>query len=477
MPVKKVTPILICFFLLMACQSETHQDDNKERPNILFIAVDDLRPEFGAYGATHIQASNLDALARQSLIFDRAYCNVPVCGSSRASLLAGMRPGWSRFPGAYNTYLNQDAPDIISLPRHFRHHGYQTFSFGKIYHHANDDTLAWDSIWKPAPRNNSRWLDYQTHENLSLYQSSDSRGLPYERANIPDTAYFDGRIAAQSVATLTALSEQEQPFFLAVGFLKPHLPFNAPAVYWDMYDSTKIGLPASYQRPETTPDRAFHNFGELRHYARVPKEGALSEGLARQLIHGYYASVSYIDAQIGKLMATLEETGLADNTIVILWGDHGWNLGEHQLWCKHCNFETSLHVPLLLRVPGKTHGQHTKNIVEYIDIYPTLTELAGLPQPDHLEGESMVPLLRGETRKKNYAIAKYWSGLTLIKDHWFYTEWINDSAHIQSRMLFDHRNDEAELHNLAEAPSMVDTVDTLSAFLRANWGDAFFSNY
>ncbi|RMG64626.1 MAG: DUF229 domain-containing protein [Bacteroidetes bacterium] len=461
---------LLLATLLLSCQPEPPAGPL----NVLFIAVDDLRPEFGAYGATHIQAPNLDRLAAEGVLFERAYCNVPVCGSSRASLLSGMRPGWRRFPGAYNTYLSEDAPEAISLPRHFRQHGYHTLSLGKVYHHADDDTLAWDTVWRPRPRNESGGRDYHTAENIALNRSRTSRGLPYERAPLPDSTYYDGRIANEAIASLERLAGQDQPFFLAVGFLKPHLPFNAPEKYWALYDSLDIQLPASYQQPASTPREAFHSFGELRNYAAVPKEGPVPDRLARTLIHGYYAAVSYTDAQIGKLLSALEEKGLAERTVVVLWGDHGWNLGEHQLWCKHCNFETALRVPMLLRIPGETPGKRISAITELIDLYPTLTDLAGLPQPTHLDGESLLPLLRGEGRAKDYAVAKYWAGATLIRDHWFYTEWINDSAEIQASMLFDHRRDAQELHNLTQVPGMEDTVQALHTFLRAHWGDAFF---
>ena len=465
-PLKSQLYLLLGLAILLGCRPAP--------PNVLFIAVDDLRPEFGAYGATHIQAPHLDRLAEEGVLFERAYCNVPVCGSSRASLLSGLRPGWQRFPGAYNTYLSQDAPGIVSLPHHFRVHGYRTLSFGKVYHHDDDDTAAWDSVWRPSPRNHTGWRDYQTAENQALHQSAATRGRPYERAPLADTAYYDGRIARHTVEALRDLQAAGDPFFLAVGFLKPHLPFNAPERYWALYDTLDIQLPASYQQPASTPAQAFHTFGELRNYASVPKEGPVPDTLARTLIHGYYAALSYTDAMIGQVLQALEETGLAQNTIVVLWGDHGWNLGEHQLWCKHCNFETALRVPLLLRVPGQTPGQRVAAITELIDLYPTLTELAGLPRPEHLEGESLLPLLRGEGRAKDYAIAKYGPGVTLIRDDWFYTEWINDTAQVQARMLFDHRRDPLELQNLAEDAAYQDTLKTLQAQLRGRWGAAFF---
>ena len=476
MKMKKIlfSLLLSCLF---ACSVNREQPQQPIKPNILFIAVDDLRPEFGAYGAKHIHSPNLDKLASQSMVFNRAYCNIPVCGSSRASLLSGLRPSLHRFPGNYDTYLSEDMPGVTSLPKHFKNNGYETISYGKIYHHADDDSLAWDNVWRPAPKNHSGWRDYQTEENINLHQSANSRGLPFENAEVPDTAYYDGRIAEKTIATLNQLKNQDSPFFLAVGFLKPHLPFNAPSKYWELYDRNEIALPANYQRPETTPERAYHNFGELRNYAQVPKKGPVSDEMAKELIHGYYACVSYTDAQIGKVLQALEENGMAENTIVILWGDHGWNLGDHQLWCKHCNFESSLHVPLMLKVPNETKGQRSNAIVEFIDIYPTLAELAGLSLPEHLEGESMVSLLRNGNRQKDYAIAKYYGGMTLIKDNWFYTEWIDEDINIESRMLFDHSQDTLELNNLAESEAHQEQVQNLSDFLHGHWGFDFMEDF
>ena len=472
-------PLLVFQF---SCQERTRKNENAnqeaaspEKPNILFIAVDDLRPELGAYGASHIKSPSIDQLAAESLVLERAYCNVPVCGASRASLLSGIRPGRHRFIG-YSTYLDKDYPGVTSLPRHFKNHGYHTISNGKIYHHADDNKDAWNEIWRPAARNGGSWRDYQILENIKLETEGPSRGLPYEKADVPDTAYFDGRIAAKTIDDLKKLKEKGSPFFMAVGFLKPHLPFNAPAKYWEMYGPEDIALPDNYLQPETTPGEAFHNSGELRAYADIPKKGLVTNEMAKKLIHGYYACVSYTDAQIGKLLTALQELGLDNNTVVILWGDHGWNLGDHQLWCKHCNFESSLHVPLLMKVPGQSANKRSDAIVEYIDIYPSLCEVAGLPVPEHLDGESFAGLLRGEKRQKDFAISKYRDGVTLVKDNLFYTEWLNDDNEVKARMLFDHTNDPLELNNLAAKPAYREKVNELSQLLRSNWGEDFLEN-
>jgi arylsulfatase A-like enzyme len=241
-----------------------------------------------------------------------------------------------------------------------------------------------------------------------------------------------------------------------------------------MYPIENVSLPQSYQQPKTTPSKAFHNYGELRTYSGVPQKGPLSAEMAKELIQGYYACVSFVDAQIGKLLNALEEEGLAENTIVVLWGDHGWNLGEHKLWCKHCTFETSLHSPLLIKVPGRTKGQHVPNITEFVDVYPSLVELAGLKAPDNqLEGESFVPLITGKVRTKDYAVSKFKDAVTLIKGDLFYTEWTNDEGIAYERMLFDHNTDSLELDNLAEKEQYKELVAQLAEELREKWGEDF----
>ncbi|AJR04507.1 sulfatase [Siansivirga zeaxanthinifaciens] len=440
---------------------------SKKRPNILFIAVDDLRPEMNFYGANHIQSPNLDKLAGESLVFNRAYCNVPVCGASRASLLTGSRPTRYRFLDA-RTEKDIDAPDAVSLPLLLKQNGYTTISNGKIYHSGKDDMAAWDSKW--FPKGSVR--DYQLPEHVKQSMEA-GYGVPTEMADVGDDAYFDGKIAEKGIEDLQKLKNGNQPFFLALGFMKPHLPFNAPKKYWDLYDRSKIELPKSYMQPKSTPKEAFHKFGELRKYHNVPKNGDLPEDLAKELIHGYYACVSYVDAQIGLVLDELKRLELEDDTIVILWGDHGWNLGDHKLWCKHVTFETALRTPLIIKVPGKTSGQHTEAITEYIDIYPSLAELVGLNIPATVEGQSFVPVINGQSQQKDWAVSKFGDAVTLIKGDLFYTEWVKDDGIAYARMLFDHKTDPLELDNLAEKPAYKNTVKELAAELRAKWGKDF----
>jgi len=468
-----LTSVLVTF-LLQSCNQKKTEQANATPPNILFIAVDDLRPELGAYGASHIQSPNIDKFASQSLVFDKAYCNIPVCGASRASIMSGVRPGAHRFID-YKTHLNIDYPGVVSLPKHFKNNGYHTISNGKVYHHADDDADAWEEVWKPVSHLSPSWRDYLTEENIVRDTTAGTKGMPYEMVDVEDNAYFDGKIAEKTIADLKKLKEGGKPFFLAAGFLKPHLPFNAPQKYWDLYHPKNIKLPDNYYRPESTPSKAFHEFGELRNwYDSIPSKGLVPDKMAKKLIHGYYACVSYTDAQIGKVLNALEEIGLAENTIVVLWGDHGWNLGDHQMWCKHCNFASSLQVPLILKVPNKTNGQHTKAITEFIDIYPSLCDLAGLPIPEHTDGQSVVPLLESKSLTKDFAISKFFGGTTIVKDEMFYTEWMDKQDSVIARMLFDHSSDPLELDNLAEKKEYQQQVKELSAILHKEWGDDFF---
>ncbi|MDX1638910.1 MAG: sulfatase [Balneolaceae bacterium] len=437
--------------------------------NVLFIAVDDLRPELNTYGASHIQSPNIDRLAASGIQFDSAYANVPVCGASRASLLTGIRPTRDRFL-TYYTWAEKDAPSAVTLPEHFRNHGYYTVGRGKIFHHQVDSEDSWDENWRP-PANGPTWRDYYLPENQKMDTTGSKRGPAFESALVPDSAYSDGKMANKVIDDLRKLKDRDEPFFLAAGFLKPHLPFNVPQKYWDMYDPEQIEFPATQFGNSGAPEQAYHNFGELRNYGNIPPDARLPDSLARKLIHGYYAAVSYADAQVGRLLDELDRLGLRENTIIVLWGDHGWNLREHGLWCKHCNFETSLHSPLILDIPGEAEGLQIDEVVEFVDIYPGLVEAAGLPHLPQLQGESFVPLIKGnESGWDNVAVSKWHSGLTLIKDQYFYTEWSDSTEAIHARMLFDHEKDPDETNNLADDPAYEDIVQELSKQLKAERG-------
>ncbi|QDS88379.1 Arylsulfatase [Rosistilla ulvae] len=422
-----------------------------ERPNVLFIAVDDLRPELACYGKQHIHSPNIDRLAASGVLFERAYCMVPTCGASRASMMSGIRPSRNRFVN-YLAWAEKDAPGIKTLNTHFRENGYHTVSLGKIFHHPQDNAVGWsEPAWRPT---GIPW--YRRPENHSLHEQrqrkgSRTRGPAWEAADVADDAYADGKLAERAIADLRRLKKQDSPFFLAVGFFKPHLPFIAPQKYWDLYDRDAIQLPPNYATPQDAPPQSLHSSGELRAYAGIPSKGPVSDATAKHLIHGYYACVSYVDALIGTVLDELDALGLADNTVVVLWGDHGWNLGEHTLWCKHSCYETSMQIPLIIRAPGVNGGERRSGLVESIDIYPTLCELTQLPLPTHLQGKSLVALM-GDTNApwKTAAVGRYQAGDTIRTDRFRFSEYRDKSGRTMASMLYDHSVDENETTNIAK---------------------------
>lgn len=445
------------FFIFFLLFSLVVSAQNQPQPkNVLFIMVDDLRPELSLYGQNQIISPNIDALGASGVTFNRAYCNVPVCGASRASLLTGVRPTPNRFL-TYHSRIKKDMPDVINMAQYFKNRGYSTVSNNKITHIKNDID-AWDDEWYPKSKN---WRNYLSEENLIL-QASNKAGYAYENIDVPDAAYIDGQTALKSVEDLKQFKANGQPFFLAVGFVKPHLPFNAPKKYWDLYDPNSITLPENATFPKSAPQRANHKWGELRAYIDIPKKGPVPDPIAKKLIHGYYASVSYVDAQIGVLIKGLTELGLRENTIIVLVGDHGWSLSDHGLWAKHSNFEVALQVPLIISDSSLPRAAHTNSIAELVDIYPTLCELTAGESPTHLQGSSLVSALEAPgTIFKDVALARWQKGETFIVDQLFYTEWQRKDK-VVSKMLYNHETDPNETNNLANDPAYLSTVKALS---------------
>ena len=455
--------IILSLVLVFLSFKTTKENEEKytasKKKNILFIMVDDLRPELNIYGENKISSPHIDALAKSGVVFNRAYSNVPVCGASRASLLTGIRPTSKRFL-RYNASIKKEAPNELNLVKHLKNEGYTTISNNKITH-LKYDIEEWDEEWYPSSK---KWRNYITEENI-LLESNGKHGYAYESPDVDDNAYNDGETAIKSIQDLKNLKATGKPFFLAVGFVKPHLPFNAPKKYWDLYDSKKIELPKNNQFQANVPNRARHLWGELRYYKDIPKKGQVSNELAKKLIHGYYASVSYVDAQVGKLIKGLDDLGMRENTTIILVGDHGWSLMEHGLWVKHSNFEVALQVPLIISDSDIQKNKKTNSIAELVDLYPSICDLANISKPAHLEGNSLTNALKNPSKVfKNKAYARYQKGETLIADNFFYTEWqINDKT--IAKMLYDHNTDPDENRNLAIEDRYKIVVDSLSNIL------------
>ncbi|MGB3802365.1 MAG: sulfatase [Lewinella sp.] len=463
----KLSLLSLCLLTFSCTQQieQSYSPAEKLPPNVLFIAVDDLRPELGAYGRSIVHSPNIDRLAARAMRFTNAYCNVPVCGASRASLMTGIRPTRNRFVD-YSTRIEEDAPGVTTLHGHFKENGYYSVALGKVLHHTDDREDDYNEPnWRPTV-GAGKGRDYHSPKAMAMVaEGSGGRGPAFERGVLADSAYWDGKIAARAVDYVDKLAAGDQPFFLAVGFMKPHLPFNAPERYWQRYDSVDFELPPTYFRGDGTPEELLHNSGELRNYLEVPEDRILPEDYARTLIHGYYASVSFVDAQIGKVLDALEATGEADNTIVILWGDHGWNLGDHTMWCKHTVFNSSLRVPLLIDAPGLVAGTAAA-MVEYVDLFPTLAELAGLPRPDQLDGRSLVPLLQDPDREWDNAVFTRWyDGDNITTDRYAYTEWRDTTGELYARALFDHHTDSLETNSVARDHRYQAIVDSLSRVL------------
>jgi iduronate 2-sulfatase len=375
---------------------------DRVRPNVLFIAVDDLRVSLGCYGDPLAITPHLDRLARESRVFNRAYTMQAVCGPARTALLTGRLPDHNRAWHNRNLFRETN-PDTVTLPQLFKQHGYHAAAMGKIF--SGDERELDPASWSvPEILRQDGWKNYALPRSEGA-----GKQAPYEAADVPDDGYSDGKLANLAVETLGRLKAEAKPFFLAVGFFKPHLPFNAPKKYWDLHDPAKFDLPGEPGRVLGAPDVAYHTHRELGGYTGVPKDEQLDAAQTRMLRHGYYACVSYIDAQVGKVLDALQRHGLADNTIVVLWGDHGFALGDAGRWCKGTNFELDARVPFLVRVPGLAQpGRATSALIEYVDIYPTLAELAGLPAPAYLAGRSFGPILRDPAHPgREFALSQF----------------------------------------------------------------------
>jgi arylsulfatase A-like enzyme len=431
----------------------------REKPNVLFLMIDDLRPELGAYGSERVQTPHMDQLASEGVVFERAYCQVPVCGASRASILTGMHPQDNRFT-SFKSRADEDVPEAPTLPEVFRNAGYTTISNGKVFHNINDTAgRSWsEPPWKQEG-SSRRALDPETMKE----RSARGRGRIWESPDVPDTAYPDGEIAEKTIADLRRFSASGEPFFLACGFHKPHLPFYAPKRYWDLYDVEDIELAGNRYFPRFAPLGDLRGSTEFWSY----HHGGLSVGSDawhRMMRHGYLACTSYVDRLVGDVLKELEQLGLAENTIVVLWGDHGFHLGEHDFWGKHNTMHLSTRVPLMLRVPGTAPGR-AATFVESSDVFPTLCELAGIDIPGTVQGKSFAALLAQPASEfRNVAYSRFGKsnpGLAVITDRYSYT-WYAESG---AEMLFDHQTDPDENVNVAGNDEYADALQLMRDLL------------
>ena len=416
-----------------------------KRPNVLFIAIDDLRPALGCYGDPLAKSPNIDEFAKSARQFNRAYVQQAVCGPSRTSLLTGLLPDHTQVWHNRNRF-RETLPDHVTLPQLFKRNGYRTLGFGKIFsgNEKELDPISWS---EPESLRRKGWKNYVLPQN----QGNEKKQAAYEVAAVADTAYPDGKLASLAVQTLEDLKRDGRPFFLGVGFFKPHLPFNAPKKYWDLYHRMAFELPQGMrERVSQSPGIALHSHRELGGYKGVPKNEVLGEGQSQLLRHGYYACVSFVDAQVGRVLDALKRLGLEQNTIVVIWGDHGFALGETSRWCKATNFELDTRVPLLIRTPHLAHpGVASLALVEMVDLYPTLAALAELDVSD-LDGRSLLPLLNDpQARGRDVVLSQFnrpWTsatpevmGYSIRSRNARYTRWVQwQSREMIAEELYDY---------------------------------------
>ena len=451
-----------------------------ENRNVLFLAVDDLRPALACAGDPHAKTPNLDALAKRGTVFTRAYCQQAVCSPSRSSLMTGRRPDTTKVYDLV-THFRTHMPDVVTIPQHFMANGYVARGVGKIYHGGYDDKPSWSAPWEGSkgrgfgPEGQRVLANAKAEAREKKQDVTRVRGLPYEAPDVADEYLNDGWTANRGIELLNEL--KDKPFFLAVGFAKPHLPFVAPKKYWDLYDPATLPKAPHPAPPVGAPKYSLTNSGELRAYVGIPKDPApVTAEQERKLVHGYYAAVSYMDAQVGRVLAELDRLKLRDNTVVVLWGDHGWHLNDHGQWCKHTNYEVATRSALIMSAPGqKVTDAKCDRLVEFVDIYPTLAAAAGLPAPAGVEGTSFAPLLDDPTRAwKTAAFSQYprgpVMGYAMKTDRYRLVEWRDrKTGEAKEYELYDHKTDPGENVNVAGRPEYKELVATLAKELKAGW--------
>ena len=451
----------------------------QEKHNILFIGVDDMRPLLNSYSNPQMKTPNIDKLASEGVQFNQAYTNIAVCGASRASIMTGVRGSQSRFVRYYSR-ADEDLPRATDLAKLFKQNGYKTISLGKIYHETTDFKENWD-IRVPF-QNFRNYLDPKSLKEIKKRKeyhpnNGNLKTPPYEYADVDDYSYNDGRLTKAAIDNLKKLKEKDEPFFMAVGYISTHLPFVQPKKYKKLYPDSSLVFSDDKDIPKNAHPRAYHSWSELRNgYLDIPSEGPVSPKMEKELIRAYYATVSYLDALIGELIGTLDNLGLRDNTSIVLWSDHGFFLGEHGFWCKHHTFQEAIHVPLIISSPKKKKNVKSDALVEYIDIYPTVSELAGIEPPDYIHGKSLVPILESKQNDFKTEIYSRYQFREVVQDYnYSYHEILNydkfyldrkgartpsvdSNARIGGYMLFDMKNDIKQSVDISKNPKNKDIV-------------------
>ncbi len=506
----------LILFIAIGCSGP---EKEQKQPNILFISIDDLRPTLGAYDDPIAITPHIDQLAAEGMTFRQTFCQAAVCAPSRASLMTGLRPDSTRVWHLGDQFRKIN-PNTVTMPQYFSKFGYHTVNIGKIFHNYMPDSISWDEPdLRPARYIKPDWLGrdgetfYISEEvNKSQERKRDSllalrpvryadgwnTGPAWEAANVHDTMYYDGAQTELAKKTLTRLSKTNQPFYMGLGYFRPHLPFVAPKKYWDLYDRDKMPLATNPEIPENAPLYSMNSMYELRHYdgfnhiGHPTSDYRMSEDTVRILRQGYYASVSYIDALLGDLVAHMKELGIYENTIIVIWGDHGWKLGDHNSWGKMTNYNIDLEVPMIVRYPGQENrGAQTYGITELVDMFPSLCELAGIEVPDYMQGTSFVPLLENPDRPwKKAAFSQFhrrpnvsadgkrYMGYSINTDAYHYIEWYawdhqtGTRGEFKSAELYDRKNDPFETVNIAEDEAFIQVVAGLSKQLADGWRQA-----
>lgn len=447
-----------------------------EKMNVLFIAVDDMNNDLGCYGHPYIKTPNIDRLATKGVRFDRAYCQFPLCSPSRVSIMTGLRPDTTKIFDLATDFRKSTLPKVVTMPQTFRKNGYYAARVGKIYHYGNpgsigtnglDDADSWDHRINPSGRDKKEEAKIVNHTPKRGLGSS----LSYLVAEGTDEEQTDGIVAAETIKLMEA--NKDKPFFLACGFYRPHCPYIAPKKYFDLYPLDKVKLPDEpLEHRKLIPEPALASIKPYPHFG-------VEEDKARESLRAYYATISFVDTQVGRVLDALNQLKLTDRTVVVFWSDHGYLVGQHGLWMKQSLFEESARVPLLIHAPGaKGNGNACGRTVELVDLHSTLADLCGLTPPKDLAGASLKPLLDDPMGKwDRAAFTQVWRGNfpghSVRTERWRYTEWDNGKKGTE---LYDHETDPQEWKNRADDPKFAETVKEMQALVRKNWPANSFSN-